>query len=166
MLLRARSWTWQTIDVSDDDEPASKSRQQNKISYKSPRKALRGRHPIPPLPFCNRLPGRKRDWEGKKEKESETRGGAGGKQVKINACRSISTKQREGESVRVQGLSPLSPFALLAMYCLFTAASPCGVGGKWAFNWVSIHHLLTLMCVVLEWLHLMFLFQINYLQSI
>ena len=53
---------------------------------------------------------------------------------------------------------------VVVIYC--GLSSPGGMAGKWALNWVSIHHLLTLMLVVLECLHLMFLFKINYLQSI
>lgn len=58
----------------------------------------------------------------------------------------------------------LSPSGdVVVIYC--GLSSPGGMGGKWALNWVSIHHPLTLMLVVLECLHLMFLFKINYLQS-
>lgn len=135
------------------------------------------------LSFNKRPPGmqewKKQDWEGKKAKEIETyRGEIGGserdageeqKAVKMNAWSSVSRKQREKERWWVQGTfsSPLSLFPsrdIVVIYCRLS--SPHGLGGKWALNWVSIHHLLTLMLVVLECLHLMFLFKINYLQSI
>lgn len=56
--------------------------------------------------------------------------------------------------------SPLSYFSpsgdVVVIYC--GLSSPSGMGGKWALNWVYIHHLLTLMLVVVECLHLVFLF--------
>ncbi len=168
-----------TVDVLDDDEPAScnNSLQQNRISHKSQRKALRGRHPIPPS-FQQSSAGHtgmkeaglggqesKGDWDIQRRDRGALR------EKQMNAC-SVCRKQREKErwwefrgfSLLLFSLS-LSPSGnVVVIYC--GLSPPGGMGGKWALNWVSIHHLLTLMLVVLECLHLMFPFKINYLQSI
>lgn len=69
-------------------------------------------------------------------------------------------RKKSGESTGDFLLSTLSFYPsgnLVVIYCgLFP---PGGMGGKWALNWVSMHHLLTVMLVVFECLHLMFRFK-------
>lgn len=97
----------QTFDVLDDGEAVgcNTSLQPNKISYKSQRTALRGRHPIPPS--FQQLSGgpcewKKQDWDGKKVKEIETCRGevfggpwVGVQREKVNAW--TRRKQRKKE---------------------------------------------------------------------
>lgn len=151
--VKGHSWLWQTVDVLDHDEPAScnNSLQQNKISYKSQRKALRGRHPIPPSfqQSSARHTGMKeaglRGQESKGDWDIQRRDGVcvcvcvgwgGWKRSKwMHEIAYAGSREREkgGESTGDFLFSSLlSPFPPLAMWWLFTEASPLPV--EWEEN--------------------------------
>lgn len=192
--LKQHNRLWKAVDVLDDDEAVScnNSLQKNKISYKSQRKAVWGRHPIPPSfqQLSARHGGMKKgglrgqeskgDWDTERRDGVWREGGAkemqtrSGKQGDMNAWSRASVRYREEERkvVRIQRIFLSSSSSLLlspsgnVVVIYWGLSSPHGMGGKWALNWVSIHHPLTLMLLVLKCLHLMFLFKINYLQCI
>lgn len=117
-IPKDRSWPWLTVDVLDDGEPVScnNSLQQNKISYKSQRKALWGRHPIPPSfqQSSTRHAGIKEtglrgqeskgDWDAQRRDE----GGRRRKRERMNAWSIVSRKLKEKKRLcEYRGFSPL-----------------------------------------------------------
>ena len=168
------SWQWLTVDVLDDGELVScnGSLQPNKISYKSQRKALWRRHPIPPsfqLSSTRHAGIKEAGSRGRESKQNWdvwwNDGGhkkVAGRDESMKYCKQDA--ERDGKAMRVKGICLSSLLSILSLFpsgdvvvIYSSLCSPAGMGGKWALNWVSIHHLLTLMLVVLECLHLMFL---------